>query len=43
MSHQLTSMASANALAIVPDGDGLAAGERLEAILFGPIEPFRGS
>jgi len=43
MSHQLTAMAFANALAIVPDGDGLGAGERLEAILFGSVEPLRVS
>jgi molybdopterin molybdotransferase len=41
MSHQLTGMAAANALAIVSDGDGLAAGEMLEVIMFGPIRPFR--
>jgi molybdenum cofactor synthesis domain-containing protein len=41
MSHQLTGMAAANGLAIVPDGDGLAAGALLEVIVFGPIEPYR--
>jgi molybdopterin biosynthesis enzyme len=39
MSHQLAGMAAANGLAIVPDGAGLAAGDLLEVILFGPIEP----
>ena len=29
--------AAANALAIVPDGDGYGEGDRLEAIVFGPI------
>lgn len=33
-SHQLSAMAAANALAIVPDGDGLAVGETVELILF---------
>jgi len=37
MSHQLTGMAAANALAIIADGEGLAAGEMLEVIPFGPI------
>jgi molybdopterin biosynthesis enzyme len=41
MSHQLTAMAAGNALAIIPNGDGLTAGENLEVILFGPIKPFR--
>lgn len=39
MSHQLTGMAAANGLAIVPDGDGYREGEMLEAIAFGPIPP----
>jgi molybdopterin biosynthesis enzyme len=43
MSHQLSGMAAANALAIVPDGDGQAAGEMLEVIVFGPIEAYRQS
>jgi molybdenum cofactor synthesis domain-containing protein len=37
MSHQLAGMAMANALAMVPDGDGLAAGEVLEVLPVGPI------
>ena len=32
-SHQLSAMAAANALAIVPDGDGVAAGEAVDLIL----------
>ncbi len=32
-SHQLSAMAAANALAIVPDGDGIAAGEAVDLIL----------
>ena len=32
-SHQLSAMAAANALAIVPDGDGIAAGDAVELIL----------
>jgi molybdopterin biosynthesis enzyme len=41
MSHQLAGMALANGLAIVPDGDGFAAGEAIEVILFGPVGPGR--
>jgi molybdopterin molybdotransferase len=41
MSHQLTAMAAGNALAIIPNGEGLTVGEKLEVILFGPIKPFR--
>jgi molybdopterin molybdotransferase len=32
-SHQLSAMAAANALAVVPDGDGVAAGDDVEVIL----------
>jgi molybdopterin molybdotransferase len=32
-SHQLTGMAAANGLAVVPDGDGVAPGERVEVVL----------
>jgi len=32
-SHQLSAMAAANALAVVPDGDGIAAGEPVDLIL----------
>ena len=32
-SHQLSAMAAANALAIVPDGDGIAEGDRVDLIL----------
>lgn len=34
-SHQLSAMASANALAMVPDGDGVKAGEPVDLLLFG--------
>jgi molybdenum cofactor synthesis domain-containing protein len=37
MSHQLAGMAAANALAILPDGDGLAAGATLEVLPIGPV------
>lgn len=40
MSHQLSGMAVANGLAVVPDGEGIAEGEMLEVIPFGPIGPF---
>jgi molybdenum cofactor synthesis domain-containing protein len=43
MSHQLSGMAAANGLAIVPDGDGMAAGERLDVIVFGPVAAFPSS
>ena len=36
-SHQLLGMAAANALAVVPDGDGVAAGARLDVLLL--VEP----
>ncbi|HLI23391.1 MAG TPA: molybdopterin-binding protein, partial [Acidimicrobiales bacterium] len=32
-SHQLLAMARANALAVVPDGDGVASGEELDVLL----------
>lgn len=34
-SHQLSAMASANALAMVPDGDGIKAGDPVDLLLFG--------
>ena len=34
-SHQLSAMAAANALAVLPDGDGVPAGESVEMILLG--------
>lgn len=34
-SHQLAAMAAADGLAVLPDGDGVAAGERVEVLLFG--------
>jgi molybdopterin molybdotransferase len=36
-SHQLHAMAAANALALVPDGTGVRAGDRLEALLLDPL------
>lgn len=35
-SHMLASLAAGNALALVPDGDGLAAGDPLQVLLLGP-------
>jgi molybdopterin molybdotransferase len=35
-SHQLRAMADANALILVPDGEGIQAGERVEALLIDP-------
>lgn len=35
-SHQLLAMANANALAVVPDGDGIEAGGRVDALLTDP-------
>ena len=32
-SHQLSAMAAANALAVVPDGDGMEEGDRVEVML----------
>ena len=37
-SHQLTTMAAANALAVLPDGNGLRAGGAVEIIVFGTPE-----
>lgn len=37
MSHQLRAMAEANALAVVPDGSGVDAGENVDLIVFGPL------
>jgi molybdopterin biosynthesis enzyme len=34
-SHQLTAMAAANALAVLADGDGVAAGETVPTMLLG--------
>lgn len=36
-SHQLTAMALANALALVPDGEGVAAGQSVTTMLLGPF------
>lgn len=41
-SHQLRAMATANALALVPDGDGVAAGEPVEVVLLDPDGPAIG-
>jgi molybdenum cofactor synthesis domain-containing protein len=35
-SHQLLAMADANALAVLPDGEGVAAGDRVEVLLTDP-------
>jgi molybdopterin biosynthesis enzyme len=32
-SHQLTAMAGADGLAVLPDGDGVAAGDQVEVLL----------
>lgn len=37
MSHQLAGLAMANALALVPDGDGLSEGDEVDLILLGPV------
>jgi molybdopterin molybdotransferase len=37
-SHQLRALAGANALAFLPDGDGVAAGERVEVMVLDPEE-----
>ncbi|MGH9294721.1 MAG: molybdopterin molybdotransferase MoeA, partial [Acidimicrobiales bacterium] len=38
MSHQLGAMAAANALALLPDGDGVDAGDNVDVLVFGAIE-----
>ena len=35
-SHHLTAMARSDALAVLPDGDGVAAGEPLDVLVLGP-------
>ena len=37
-SHQLAALAAANALAFVPDGDGVRTGGEVEILLIGPLE-----
>jgi molybdenum cofactor synthesis domain-containing protein len=37
-SHQLAALAAANALALVPDGDGVATGEEIDVLLVGSLE-----
>jgi molybdopterin biosynthesis enzyme len=32
-SHQLSAMAAANALAVLPDGDGVGPGDRVDVLL----------
>jgi molybdenum cofactor synthesis domain-containing protein len=41
-SHQLSAMARANALVVLPDGDGIDAGEQAQAIVFGDIATATG-
>jgi molybdopterin biosynthesis enzyme len=36
-SHQLSGLATANALAVVTPGEGVAEGEVVDTIVFGPI------
>jgi molybdopterin biosynthesis enzyme len=36
-SHQLTGLARANGLAVLPDGDGAAAGEEVQVLLLGGV------
>jgi molybdopterin biosynthesis enzyme len=36
-SHQLAGLADANALAVVPDGDGIGPGERVAVLLLGEV------
>jgi molybdopterin biosynthesis enzyme len=38
-SHQLTGMAGANALAVVADGDGVAAGGEVDVMVIGEVRP----
>ncbi len=37
-SHQLAALAGANALALVPDGPGIAAGDEVQILVTGPLE-----
>lgn len=37
LSHQLSAMAAANALAVVADGDGIEAGGEVDLVVFGPL------
>lgn len=41
-SHQLSAMARSNALVVLPDGDGIDAGDRALALVFGDIASARG-
>lgn len=38
-SHQLTAMADANALAVLPDGEGVVSGDRVRVLLLDPARP----
>jgi len=42
-SHQLRAMAGANALAVLPDGQGVGAGDEVEVLLTDPADLGRGS
>ncbi|MGY6501581.1 MAG: molybdopterin molybdotransferase MoeA [Acidimicrobiales bacterium] len=42
-SHQLTAMAAAGGLAVVPDGAGIAAGDAVEVVVLGDLSPRIGS
>jgi molybdopterin biosynthesis enzyme len=37
-SHQLAALVAANALALVPDGNGVGIGGEIQIILTGPLE-----
>jgi molybdopterin biosynthesis enzyme len=37
-SHQLAALVAANALALVPDGDGISTGEEVQIFLTGSLE-----
>jgi molybdopterin biosynthesis enzyme len=37
-SHQLSALAAANALALVPDGDGVRTGGEVQILLIGQLE-----
>ena len=41
-SHHLTAMAAADALAVLPDGDGVAAGDPVDVLVLGPLADGRG-
>lgn len=37
-SHQLAALAAANALALLPDGEGVTTGSEVQILLTGPLE-----